>query len=122
MWPATIVQQLSRELPPEFTAEPRTHLGSYFEIDVCAYEEDYAELLELIGQTDPAFGPAPPPTYAATCRGRKVGQRPRLEIWAYPLAVGSPLPTLPIWLRDDMAVSLDLETSYEETCRALRIR
>ena len=23
MWPATIVQQLSRELPPEFTAEPR---------------------------------------------------------------------------------------------------
>ena len=34
MWPATIVQQLSRELPPEFSAEPRTHLGSYFEIDV----------------------------------------------------------------------------------------
>ena len=224
MWPATIVQQLSRELPPEFTAEPHTHLGSYFEIDVCAYEEDepadglfvasrtnesggaatatwsppqptlaletdlgeqydyevhvydqsrgrvlvaaveivspankdradnrrafvakcaallqqrvcvsivdlittrqfnlYAELLELIGQTDSAFGPAPPPIYAATCRGRKLGQRPLLEIWAYPLVVGGTLPTLPIWLRDDMAVSLDLEASYEETCRALRI-
>jgi hypothetical protein len=100
MWPATIVQQLSRELPPNL----------------------YAELLELIGQTDPAFGSAPPPIYAATCRGRKVGQRPRLEIWAYPLVVGGTLPTLPIWLRDDTAVSLDLEASYEEACRALRIQ
>jgi hypothetical protein len=32
------------------------------------------------------------------------------------------LPTLPVWLRDDLAVSLDLEASYEETCRTLRIR
>ena len=38
MWPGAMVQQLSRELPPEFTAEPRVHLGSYFEIDVCAAE------------------------------------------------------------------------------------
>jgi hypothetical protein len=217
-----MVQQLSRELPPEFTAEPRTHLGSYFEIDVCAYEEEqqspiaetlhndsgtaaatwspseptllldsdlseqydyevliydqsrgrtlvaaveivspankdrsdnrrafvakcaalvqqrvcvsivdlittrqfnlYAELLALIGYSDPALGPAPPAIYAATCRGRKIGERPRLEIWAYPLIVGTTMPTLPIWLRDDQAISLDLEASYEETCRVLRIR
>src|SRR6266568_1112259 len=39
-WPMTMVQQLSRTLPEEFTAEPRVHLGSYFEIDVCAYEDD----------------------------------------------------------------------------------
>jgi hypothetical protein len=39
-WPMTMVQHLSRELPPEFTAEPRVHLGSYFEVDVCAYEPD----------------------------------------------------------------------------------
>ena len=49
----------------------------------------YSDLLELIGQTDTAFGPTVPPIYAATCRGRKVGERPRLEIWAYALAVGS---------------------------------
>ncbi len=222
MWPCTMVQQLSRELPPEYSAEPRVHLGSYFEIDVCAYEQDqwhsatsaapdesagaatatwappeptlavdvdlseqyeyevliydqsrgrvlvaaveivspankdrpenrrafvakcaallqkrvcvslvdlvttrqfnlYTDLFDLIGRTDPAFGPTPPPIYAATCRGRKVGQRPRLETWAYPLVVGGNLPTLPIWLSDDVAVSLDLEASYEETCRALRI-
>src|SRR5262249_7723963 len=42
-WPMTMVQQLSRVLPDDFTAEPRVHLGSYFEIDVCAYENDKQE-------------------------------------------------------------------------------
>jgi hypothetical protein len=223
MWPATMVQQLYRVLPDDFSAEPRVHLGTYFEIDVCAYENDgpdrvrvasaggpggvatapwappqptmtcdtdlteqyeyevlvydqsrgrqlvaaveivspgnkdrpenrrafvakcagllqkrvcvsmvdlvttrqfnlYAELLELIGRSDPAFSPTPPATYATTCRGRKVRDKPRFETWAYPLIVAQPLPTLPIWLTDELAVSLDLEASYEEACRVLRIR
>src|SRR6516162_3851712 len=42
-WPMTMVQQLARKLPPEFSAEPRVHLGDYFEIDVCAYEENQNE-------------------------------------------------------------------------------
>jgi hypothetical protein len=218
----TIVQQLAKILPEDFTAEPRVHLGSFFEIDVCAYEKDeppapqealecdspasatapwsppeptlvldaeltdqyeyevliydqargrqlvaaveivspankdrpesrqafvskcaallqqracvsmvdlvttrhwnlYCELLQLIGQSDPSFTPQPPATYAVTCRGRRVREKPRFETWAYPLMVGQPLPTLPVWLTEDLAVSLDLETSYEETCRALRI-
>jgi hypothetical protein len=41
--------------------------------------------------------------------------------WHWPLVVGQPLPTLPLWLADDLAVSLDLEASYEETCQVLRI-
>jgi hypothetical protein len=222
-WPMVMVQQLSGQLPENFTAEPRVHLGSYFEIDVCAYEGGeqpipgssagngsggmatatwappqptlavdsdlaeqyeyevlvydqsrgrqlvaaveivspankdrpenreafvakcaallqkrvcvsivdlvttrqfklYTDLLELIHRSDPAFSPTPPATYAVTCRGRKLGRKPRFESWAYPLIVGQRLPTLPIWLTEDLAVSLDLETSYEETCRALRIR
>src|SRR5881296_2200757 len=28
----------------------------------------YAELLALLGRSDPSFSPAPPPTYAVTCR------------------------------------------------------
>jgi hypothetical protein len=218
-----MVQQLAKILPDNFTAEPRVHLGSYFEIDVCAHENDqdhsspapftaaaggvatatwappdptltleadlteqyeyevliydqsrgrqlvaaieivspankdrpenrrafvakcaallqkrvsvsivdlvttrnfnlYADLLELIGHSDPSFAPTPPPTYAVTCRGRKVGGKPRFETWAYPLIVGEKLPLLPIWLDGELAVSLDLEASYEEACRALRIR
>jgi hypothetical protein len=49
------------------------------------------------------------------------GRAPKLETWAYPLSVGQPLPTLPLWLSEELAVSLDLEASYEETCRVLRI-
>jgi hypothetical protein len=44
-----------------------------------------------------------------------------LESWLYTLAIGEPLPTLPLWLSDDLAVPLELEASCEETCRILRI-
>ena len=40
MWPAVLVQHLVKFLPAEFTAEPRVHLGDYYEIDVCAFEGD----------------------------------------------------------------------------------
>ena len=81
----------------------------------------YADLLDLLGRTDPALSPAPPPLYAAACRWREDGDSWRLEAWAHPLAVGRPLPTLPLWLAADLAVPLDLETTYEETCHGLRI-
>jgi hypothetical protein len=41
--------------------------------------------------------------------------------WAYPLIVGKPPPNLPVWLTEELAISLDLEASYEETCRVLHI-
>jgi hypothetical protein len=81
----------------------------------------YADLLQLIGVADPALVPSPPATYAVTCRGRSLHGVPRLESWSYPLNVGQPLPTLPLWLTEDLPVSLDLEASYEDTCRTLRI-
>ncbi len=223
-WPMTIVQQLTRILPADYTAEPRVHLGGYYEIDVVAFEQDdrrsngvpawgsnaedgglatstyappeptlvldtdlndqyqyevlvfdqtrgrrlvaaieivspankdrpenrrafvakcaallqqhvcvsivdlvtirrfnlYCDLLELIGRSDPSFA-LPPAVYAVTCRGHKVGPQSRFVAWAYPLAVGRELPALPMYLTDDLAISVDLESSYEETCRALRI-
>ncbi len=222
LWPGIMVQRLFELLPSEFTAEPRVHLGSYYEIDVCAYEEDepkklwpsamhegggvatataapplptltldvelaeqyayevlvfdqsrarqlvaaveivspgnkdrpatrrafvtkcaallqqgvcvslvdlvttrdfnlYIELLSQLDLSDPAFAPRPPPTYAVTCRSRKIEGRQKLENWAYPLVVGQQLPKIPIWLSEDQNVILDLEASYEETCRVLRI-
>ena len=44
----TMVQELSKILPDEFTAEPRVHLGTYFEIDVCAYEGDEPGVIRLL--------------------------------------------------------------------------
>ncbi len=178
-WPMTMVQRLSPLLPDAFTAEPRVHLGSYFEIadiaeqyeyEVLVYDQTrgrqlvaaveivspankdrrenrrafvtkcaallqqgvcvsivdlvttrnfnlYTDLFALLERSDPAFTPDPP----ATCRYRRIEGCPKLQSWAYPLAVGRPLPTLPIWLTEDLNVSLELDASYEETCRVLRI-
>lgn len=82
----------------------------------------YAELMNFLGGTDPALGDQPPPISAATLRTRYEGPRRLLDNWYYPLAVGENLPTLPVWLKADWAISLDLEASYEETCQTLRIR
>jgi hypothetical protein len=221
-WPTTIVMALVRRLPPGYVAEPRVHLGAYYEIDVASYEEEvpagslldansaeggvatevwappqptlvvatdfadqyeyevlvydtthhrrlvaaveivspankdppehrrmfvakcatllaqgvcvaivdlvttrqfnlYGDLLDLIGESDPSLAPKPPPLYGAICRWRREGETPQLETWAQAFVVGQPLPTLPLWLADDLAVPLELETSYEETCRILRI-
>jgi hypothetical protein len=81
----------------------------------------YSDLLALIDCTDPALGSAPPAIYAATCRGRTGDHAPLLDTWYAPLTIGRPLPGLPLWLTDDVGVTLDLETTYEETCRVLQI-
>ncbi len=81
----------------------------------------YAELLELIGQRDPHMGDHPPATYAVTCRWRPCNMTHCLETWSYALSVDTPLPLLPLWLSETLAVPLDLEASYEQTCRDLRI-
>lgn len=218
-WPMRIVEELLPSLPAGFVAEPRVHLGNYYEIDVSAFEHGpdqaqflttaksgvavsletspaptltidaefpeqyayeilifdvarerrlvaaieivspankdrpesrqlfvakcfnllqqdvclsmvdlvttrhfnlYAELLALLGHADPALDPAPA-IYAVTCRKRNESRRTKLDNWFRPLAIGRSLPTLPVWLSATQTVTLDLEASYEETCRVLRI-
>ncbi len=81
----------------------------------------YGELLAFLGTTDPVLADGSPPLYAASCRSARTADAWILETWMHPLALGRPLPTLPLWLAENLAVPLDLELSYEETCRALRI-
>ena len=82
----------------------------------------YAKLLEAVQGVDPTPGDDPPPMYAVTLRTRYEDRRKMMDNWYHPLAIGQTLPTLPIWLREKFAVSLDLESSYEKTCSSLRIR
>jgi len=81
----------------------------------------YADLLDVIGQADPSLAPQPPAVYAAACRWTREGNAWHFRAWTHPLAVGKALPTLPLWLAENLAVPLDLEASYEETCNILRI-
>ena len=82
----------------------------------------YAELMNFLECVDPALGSDPPPIYATTLCLRYEDGRRMMDSWYHPLAIGKSLLTLPIWLTETWAISLDLESSYEETCRTLRIR
>jgi len=81
----------------------------------------YAELLSLIGERDPSLSAPPQATYAVSCRWHPRGAEYWLEAWHHPLCPNQPLPVLPLWLTENLAISLDLEASYEQTCRDLRI-
>ena len=82
----------------------------------------YAELMKFLDCSDPALGQIAMPIYAVTIRTRYEGHRRMIDNWYHPLALGQVLPTLPIWLKESWAISLELESSYEETCRMLRVR
>lgn len=218
-WPALIVQQLGKLLPPQYVAAPRVHLGAQAEIDIATFDRSirgpshasdagslatavwapakptsefeteladfdeyevriydtqrgrhvvaaieiispsnkdrpesrrpfvarcaellrqhvsvvlvdlvtvrdfdlYAEMLEWIGEKPESTNGHHQSTYAVSCSWRPRGLKRWLESWNHPLIVGSPLPVLPLWLSDELAIPLDLEASYEQTCRDLRI-
>lgn len=40
MWPGVLVQQIVRTLPAKYMAEPRARLGTYYEFDICAFEDE----------------------------------------------------------------------------------
>jgi hypothetical protein len=80
----------------------------------------YAQLMEFIHHPDQTKSNEEPPIYAASCRWVTKGTRARQEA-SLTLVVGQPLPTLPLWLREDLVIALDLEQSYEQACNDLWI-
>jgi hypothetical protein len=81
----------------------------------------YGELLDHIGLSDPSLTPESPTLYTAACRLTKRGNEWALEAWLQSLGLGRPLPTVPLWLADNLAVPLELEESYEQSCSILNI-
>lgn len=82
----------------------------------------YAELMSFLESTDPALEDELPPIYAATLRMRYEGKRRLLDAWYHPLVIGQSLPILPVWLHESLSIPLELELSYAESCRTLRMR
>lgn len=81
----------------------------------------HAELCDLL-RLPPALRWGNPTGLAAVSyRVVRRGERVELDAWPHPLAVGDPLPTLPLWLAVDLAVPIELEPTYEAACRSLRI-
>lgn len=77
---------------------------------------DLMEYLEIRDFVNPLPGHA----YCCSLLPRGTNGHARVDIWPEILQVGAVLPRLPLWLRDDLAVPLELESTYEETCGDLR--
>ncbi len=71
------------------------------------------ELLDLLGQLGPTFS-ADVLFYATAYRPLRRQERNQIEVWPEPLAVGEPLPLLPLWLRGNGCVPLDLDAPHEQ--------
>ena len=59
--------------------------------------------------------------YAVAYRTTLLNDQPKLQIWEESLKLGERLPTVPLWLDDDLCIPLDLEATYSESRKAQRI-
>ena len=59
--------------------------------------------------------------YSAAYRPVGRGGEVRLDIWHEPIALGGPLPVLPLWLKGGPCLPLDLGATYARTRHALRM-
>jgi Protein of unknown function (DUF4058) len=82
----------------------------------------HAELLRLLDVNGEPAWQSPTNLYAVAYRIANGSGVRTLETWREPLAVGAPLPTLPLWLESDLSVPMPLEESYRAACASLRIR
>ena len=60
-------------------------------------------------------------TYSVAYRPLHEMDADRIETWPVPLAVGKPLPTMPLSLEAEFCIPVDLEASYAEVCQRRRV-
>lgn len=78
------------------------------------------EIAESLGASD-ALLPDEAAIYATAYRPVVRGRKTQIEFWVHALALGEPLPTLPLRLFADTFVPVELEATYTEACRRRRL-
>jgi hypothetical protein len=81
----------------------------------------HAEITDLLQLGAAAGWQSVTNLYTVAYRTVPAGEQAALEMWTEALAIGSPLPRIPLWLEPDLCLPLDLEPSYTATCESLRI-
>jgi hypothetical protein len=81
----------------------------------------HQDLLEMLGQAGAAALPPDTPLYAVAYRPAHRKESNQLDLWPVPLALGQPLPLLPLALRGAFFVPVDLEATYTETRQRCRL-
>ena len=77
--------------------------------------------MNLLDLPQPLREAAATPLYAVSYRVHlREDDKRELELWPEELTLDEELPTLPLWLSDDLAVPLNLEESYQAAGETLR--
>src|SRR5262245_17830971 len=84
------------------------------------YANLHNEIVRIMeAPADLAF-PADVNLYATAYRPALRGENEELDVWVRRLALGDPLPTMPLRLTGDLFVPVDFEAAYQEACRRRR--
>jgi hypothetical protein len=83
--------------------------------------ELHNDLCELLGLPAGMRWASPTGLHVVAYRVTKQGDQHQLDAWPFPLALGEPLPTVPLWLAPDLAMPLELELTYADACESLNI-
>jgi len=79
------------------------------------------EMVALFEMGDEYRMPDAPPLYAVAYRPDRRPSREATDVWLSGLAVGRPLPILPLALRGGPCLPVDLEASYAGLCGRIRL-
>jgi hypothetical protein len=80
------------------------------------------ELMDSMGQAEATRFSADTSLYAAAYRPARRSAGDQIDCWPTPLALGEPLPVLPLALWGGPTLPLDLEATYAEPCRHSRLQ
>jgi len=76
------------------------------------------QLLDLLGIAGDARLDREVYLYATAYRPVRRGDRTEVDVWREACSVGAVLPTMPLRLSGDLFVPVELEATYQETCRS----
>jgi hypothetical protein len=79
------------------------------------------ELIDLLGLEGNYQLPGQQSLYSVAYRPVRIAGVEQIQTWPMALAVGQPLPTMPLSLAADHCVPVDLETAYVEACQRRRV-
>ena len=59
--------------------------------------------------------------YVVSYRPVHRAEQSSLDMWQSPVRVGTALPTMPLWLQGNLCFPVDLDATYNRTCREQRL-
>lgn len=81
----------------------------------------HADVMRVMEAPEPLPTLAAAQLYAAAYRPLRRDGRDEIDLWGHSIELNQTLPTLPLGLRGDLVIPVDLEFSYAEACRRKRL-